>query len=272
MDGDGGAERFCEQYERRRFHLSRTMDGMWRGDFVVDPEAGATMQTILQTVGGPQPKSDDRRAAQFRADALFDVFRLAGKHATSKPGVRKPRADFTAVLTLDEIERRDPNVAIAIRQSPHGLSRATLDRLTCDCNITRVITDGPSRVLDVGRTTRVWPDAIRRAIETPRRWLHHTGLHPRSRMVRHPPPQALGRRRRNQHRQRRMQMPPPPHQRTRSQPRPALTKRWWHTPRRRVYGTSIQLPSHKCRSALVRPRAIRQDVTKHGERIEADHG
>ena len=80
--------------------------------------------------------------------------------------MRKPRADFTAVLTLEEIERRDPDVAIAIRQSPHGLSRATLDRLTCDCNITRVITDGPSRVLDVGRTTRVWPDAIRRAIET----------------------------------------------------------------------------------------------------------
>ena len=153
------------------------------------PKRAPRCNTFLQTVGGPQPKGDDRGAAQFRADALFDVFRLAGKHAASKPGVRKPRADFTAVLTLDEIERRDPKVAMAIRQSPHGLSRATLDRLTCDCQITRVITDGPSRVLDVGRTTRVWPDAIRRAIETPRRWLHHPRLHPRSRMVRHPPRQ-----------------------------------------------------------------------------------
>ena len=34
----------------------------------------------------------------------------------------------------------------------HGqrLSRTTLERIMCDCSITRVITDGPSNVLDVG--------------------------------------------------------------------------------------------------------------------------
>ena len=197
---------------------------MWRGDFVVDPEAGATMQQVLQTVGGPQPKGDDRGAAQFRADALFDVFRLAGKHAPSKPGVRKPRADFTAVLTLDEIERRDPKVAMAIRQSPHGLSRgdarpAHLRLSDHPGDHRRTITSARRGPHHPGVARRV----TRRAMRTPRRWLHHPRLHPRSRMVRHPPRHTLGRRRRNQRRQRPLQMPPPPHQRTRSQPRAALT-------------------------------------------------
>src|SRR5206468_2148349 len=61
-----------------------------------------------------------------------------------------------------------PDVAAAVRAevaTGHGLSRATLDRLTCDCSIARVITDGPSQVLDVGRATRTWPTPIRRAIE-----------------------------------------------------------------------------------------------------------
>ena len=47
---------------------------------------------------------------------------------------------------------------------PSRLSTATLRRITCDCSISRVITDGPSRVLDVGRATRSIPPAIRRAL------------------------------------------------------------------------------------------------------------
>ena len=79
--------------------------------------------------------------------------------------MRRPRADITVVLTLDELERRDPGISTGLRVSRRGLSRATLDRITCDCNIARVITAGPSQVLDVGRATSVWPEPIRRAIE-----------------------------------------------------------------------------------------------------------
>ncbi len=34
------------------------------------------------------------------------------------------------------------------------LSQATLERLTCDCKLARILTDGPSQILDVGRATR----------------------------------------------------------------------------------------------------------------------
>ncbi|MDQ1702270.1 MAG: hypothetical protein QOF57_1522 [Frankiaceae bacterium] len=38
-----------------------------------------------------------------------------------------------------------------------------LDALLCDVSVHRVITAGPSQVLDVGRLTRLWPAAVRRA-------------------------------------------------------------------------------------------------------------
>jgi hypothetical protein len=39
------------------------------------------------------------------------------------------------------------------------LSQATLERLTCDCKISRILMDGPSQVLNVGRATRTVPTA-----------------------------------------------------------------------------------------------------------------
>jgi hypothetical protein len=164
LDGDGGADRFFEQFERRRFHLSQTMDGMWRGDFLLDPEAGKIVKRAIEAVAGPRRRSDERTPEQFRADAFLDL--CGGGSAKSRPGSRRPRADITVTVDISEIERRRPEVALEVRaHAGHGLARATLDRLQCDCQLARVITDGPSQVLDVGRATRVWPTAIRRAIE-----------------------------------------------------------------------------------------------------------
>ena len=43
-------------------------------------------------------------------------------------------------------------------RSRRVLSRSTLERLACDCKFNRVLMDGPSQVLDVGRITRNIPD------------------------------------------------------------------------------------------------------------------
>jgi len=43
------------------------------------------------------------------------------------------------------------------------LSRVALERLACDCELSRVIMDGPSQVIDAGRTTRTIPARLWRA-------------------------------------------------------------------------------------------------------------
>jgi 5-methylcytosine-specific restriction protein A len=43
------------------------------------------------------------------------------------------------------------------------LAGPVLDAMLCDVSVHRVITAGPSQVLDIGRLSRLWPAAIRRA-------------------------------------------------------------------------------------------------------------
>ena len=57
----------------------------------------------------------------------------------------------------------------------HGLAQSTLRMLACDCTLTRLLTDGPSQILDVGRATRTIPTAIRRALEARDRGCTHPG-------------------------------------------------------------------------------------------------
>jgi hypothetical protein len=68
------------------------------------------------------------------------------------------------VLDVAEIVRRvSAELAALVRaevRDGQGLSQATLQRIACDCEISRVITDGPSKVLDVGRATRTVPAAL----------------------------------------------------------------------------------------------------------------
>jgi hypothetical protein len=44
------------------------------------------------------------------------------------------------------------------------ITEEAVRRLLCDCKISRVITDGKSEPLDVGRATRTIPAALRRAL------------------------------------------------------------------------------------------------------------
>jgi len=44
------------------------------------------------------------------------------------------------------------------------LSRATLEQLSCDCTISRVIMNGASEILDIGRATRNISPALRKAV------------------------------------------------------------------------------------------------------------
>ena len=118
---------------------------------------------------GPPRKDDPRTLPQKRAAALVELCRLGA--AQFKDGNwAKPRADVSLHLDIADIERRSgaPNLAEIVRAeatSGHGLSKATLRMLTCDCKLSRVITDGPSQVLDVGRATRTVPVPMRRAVE-----------------------------------------------------------------------------------------------------------
>jgi hypothetical protein len=168
LDGDGGAGSDATQHARQRLHLSGTLDRMVAVDGLLDSETGEAAHTVLDALmEADHPAGDPRTRAQRRADAFGRLCRLALDHGLVGTS-RGVRPHISVVVDLAELEQRGGRDVVAQVRADAAhvgrLSRATLERLTCDCDISRVITDGPSQVLDVGRATRTVPPAIWKAL------------------------------------------------------------------------------------------------------------
>jgi hypothetical protein len=100
--------------------------------------------------------ADPRTPEQWRADAATNIIRRSLDTGTLG-NTRKVRPHVTVVIDLEARPGTTPELIDAIRNERRyrgSLSRATLDRIMCDADLTRVLMAGDSEVLDVGRTTR----------------------------------------------------------------------------------------------------------------------
>ena len=160
IDGDGGAGNDEKEYGKNRFHASKVGDRV-RGDLSLDPEAGEIVSAAVEAIAADlRVEGDQRRTSQRHAEALVEICRrsLILNHKNVSPSKRRrgqPHLSFIVDLNDHETDHPDLVAAIRVEGERYGrLSQATLQRLTCDCNINRVITNGESLIIDVGRTTR----------------------------------------------------------------------------------------------------------------------
>jgi hypothetical protein len=184
VDGPGDLD-LESQMTRRGVSLSQTVNGMRRVDGWMTQLAGVALEAAL-SVHMPPPGPDDTRSArQRRHDALEE---LANCHLTHENEVQVggERPHIQLLTDLDGLR----GVA--------GGTHETLDTgqivdveairlISCDSSISRLVLGPDSEVLDVGRKTRVWTAAQRRAIvardrtctwkgcERPAKWadIHH---------------------------------------------------------------------------------------------------
>jgi hypothetical protein len=157
IDGDGGAESEEDRFARRRYHGSRSLDDMLIVNALYDPEsADIHEQAISAEVERDQRANDDRTMSQRRADAVTNLFRqslnlgLIGPSRAAVPHVTyvvHMDGHTTETDALVDLMRTD-------RQYSGRLSATTLERMRCDCDITRIVMTGVSEILDVGRATR----------------------------------------------------------------------------------------------------------------------
>jgi hypothetical protein len=164
VDADGDGETPAEALHRkRRLHLSTTWGGMVRADAEFDPEAGAAVMTAVNAMADPRlrDRDDERSPAQARADALVEICRDYLDHAdTPVTGVETPH-----LLVLVDLEALEGRAGRTCEMDTTGVvTSEAARRLACDAKISRIITNGASQPLDVGRATRVISPAIRRAL------------------------------------------------------------------------------------------------------------
>ena len=169
FDGDGGAAADDAARRKRYLYLSPLLDGYAINGFV-DRECGKRLDAVFKAYIKSSYRTDDTRddtrtTAQRRADALVELVECGLAQAKVGGYVLVP--EFLTVLDISAHEERDP-VAVAQARAEYArdgqLSQATIERLCCDAAFTRVIKDGKSQVLDVGRKTRNISPALRRAL------------------------------------------------------------------------------------------------------------
>ncbi|MEP6625790.1 MAG: DUF222 domain-containing protein [Acidimicrobiia bacterium] len=148
--------------------LSKVLDDRAKITGEISGLAAETVATALDAFMDPPAEGDDRSDAQRRADALVRICEIAlerGACGTRAAAHVTVIVDWTTI-TAGVFGRMDG-------QFTGPLPRTDVERLLCDCAITRVVTGPTSKPLDVGRTTRVWSPLQRAAIsarDTHCRW------------------------------------------------------------------------------------------------------
>ena len=154
-------------HERQRssyVHMSHTLEGMWRIDGWLDPERGAIINEALNSHIHPTllDSSDRRTMSQRRAEALSDVCRFTLDHDDGLRTAGGERPHISVTVDYEMLTKRAGNLP-SIDGTP--VDPETILRMGCDAGVVRIVTDGDSMPLDVGRRTRTIPAAIRRAVE-----------------------------------------------------------------------------------------------------------
>ncbi len=161
-DPDGTLADANTNHLRRYLQLSQTWQGMFVIDGRLDAEGGATLRAALNALEETWYPGDERNGAQRRADALVELARQRLDAGTLPDiGGQKPHLTVTAsIATL----MKEPGAPPGDLEWSQPITADTVRRLACDCAMTRILLGPDSEPIDVGRCTRTFPPAIKRAL------------------------------------------------------------------------------------------------------------
>lgn len=160
-DPEGYAAGQAAQADQRQLTLRHTEDGRLFLSGVLDSVGGATVRTALEPLARRQGHDDKRRRPHRLADALVELSTAAlDSGRLPQRGGQRPHLQVTTtvetLLGLAGAPAAELDFSLPI-------STKTVQRLACDCAITRVLLNSESVVIDVGRAQRTVYGSRRRA-------------------------------------------------------------------------------------------------------------
>jgi hypothetical protein len=129
---------------------------------VFDSESGAVIRTVLEPLARRSGAHDNRPYERRMADALVDV---AWHHLDNGlvPQNGSQRTHLQVTTSLETLKALDGAPAAELEFSL-PISSKSVERLACDCSVTRLLLNSDSMVIDVGRAKRVISGAQRKAL------------------------------------------------------------------------------------------------------------
>jgi hypothetical protein len=136
---------------QRSVRLTSAQDGCVLISGILDPVGGAAVRSALEPIAQPTGAGDHRKRDERMADALVELA-TGGRPATLQVTTSVETLKGLAGAPAGEMEFSMP------------LSFATVQRIACDCSVMRVILDGRSSVIDVGRSKRLVDGPLRKVL------------------------------------------------------------------------------------------------------------
>jgi hypothetical protein len=164
VDFEGALDDAEFDADRRELYFNQSYQGRWDAQGRFGVADGHTIHTALRGyIQRTYIDGDDRRSMPERlADASVGIHRFWLDHNSTveTSGGEKPHITVTVPYDI---------LTGTTKQLPeldgYTIDPATLRRWACDAGIVRIILDGDSQPIDVGRRTRTIPPALRRALE-----------------------------------------------------------------------------------------------------------
>jgi hypothetical protein len=161
-DAEGVARDEADAVEARFLELKPNEDGSLFIRGFLDSAGGAALRTALEPLARPSGRDDDRLRERRLADALVE---LAGHALDSgtlpNRGGQRPHLTVTASF---ETVKGLLGAPAAEMEFSLPISTRIVERLACDCSLTRVLLDSQSMVIDIGREQRIITGSRRRAL------------------------------------------------------------------------------------------------------------
>ncbi len=151
--------------ERRSLSFTTHADGTVSFHGTLDAVGGEKFQTAVESIQqASRPAGDLRTRAQQAGDALVQLADNA-LASGNLPTMRTVKPHVAVVIDLDDLV--DPHPGAGAGRTGFGamISAARARWLACDSVVSRVVMGPDGQLLDLGRTHRVVPPHLRRAVE-----------------------------------------------------------------------------------------------------------
>jgi hypothetical protein len=152
-----------EAVEARKLELNAGEDGWVFVRGILDAAGGATLRTALEPLATRSGADDDRHRDRRLADALVELANVALDNG-AVPQRASQRAHLQVTTSLETLMGMAGAPAAEMEFSL-PISARMVERLACDCTITRILLGSDSAVIDVGRARRVVSGSTRRALD-----------------------------------------------------------------------------------------------------------
>jgi hypothetical protein len=156
-------EQYAKLYGRRYLKAATTIDGMVRLDAMLDADTGAALRAALASLSRKQGPDDDRSRPQRDHDAFAGILSYALRTG-DLPDTGGEPPQVLIIMSLDQlINGLDPLRGPLTDEHGHPLTPGRIRMMACDAGIIPAVMRGESEILDLGRTSRTWNRAQRRA-------------------------------------------------------------------------------------------------------------